>query len=355
MVSCEFLERFRVSSLVETHTALPASGTNEPSVVLSIVIPAFNEGRNLPMLAGRLTPVLEAIDPDFEVLVIDDGSRDDTAHQIALLHQADPRYRGLSFSRNFGKEIAIAAGLDHARGKATVIIDADLQHPPEVIAEFVAKWREGYQVVYGQRQDRETDSKLRGKLSEWFYKLFAATGETPLPPGGGDFRLLDRRAVNALRAMGERARFSKGLYAWVGFKVIGVPFEIEERAHGHSTFNYTRLFSFAFDGITSFSTLPLKIWTFIGAIISFFAFLTGTVYVVRTAVLGVDVPGYASLIVSIMFFSGIQLLSLGVLGEYIGRIFAEVKRRPLYLIGERFGIDAPDDSVTPPPLNQQQK
>jgi len=354
-VSCAFLERCRVPPFVEPLTALPETGTSETSVLLTIVIPAFNEGRNLPMLAGRLTPVLEAIDPAFEVLVIDDGSRDDTALQIALLHDADPRYRGLSFSRNFGKEIAIAAGLDHARGKATVIIDADLQHPPEAIAEFVAKWREGYQVVYGQRQDRETDSKLRGMLSEWFYKLFAATGETPLPPGGGDFRLLDRRAVNALRAMGERARFSKGLYAWVGFKVIGVPFEMEERAHGHSTFNYSRLFNFAFDGITSFSTLPLKIWTFIGAIVSFFAFLTGIIYLVRTLVLGVDVPGYASLIVSIMFFSGIQLLSLGVLGEYIGRIFAEVKRRPLYLIGQRFGIDDPDDSVTPPPLNHHQK
>ena len=159
----------------------------------------------------------------------------------------------------------------------------------------------------------------------------------------------------AVRRMRERSRFMKGLYAWVGFKVIGVPFEIKERAHGQSTFNYTSLLSFAFDGITSFSTLPLKIWIFIGAIISFLAFLTGMIYIIRTMTLGVDVPGYASLIVSIMFFSGIQLLSLGVLGEYIGRIFAEVKRRPLYLIGQRFGIDDPDDSVTPPPLNHQQK
>lgn len=338
---------------VEPQSTKPAASGETAPVLLSIVVPAYNEGRNLPLLAGRLTPVLEAIDPAFEVIVIDDGSRDDTALQIALMHEADPRYRGLSFSRNFGKEIAIAAGLDHARGKATVIIDADLQHPPEVIAQFVEKWREGYQIVFGQRTDRDTDSKLRSLLSEWFYKLFAATGETALPPGGGDFRLLDRRAVNALRAMGERARFSKGLYAWVGFKVTGVPFEIADRAHGYSTFNYRRLFSFAFDGITSFSTLPLKIWTFIGAVVSFFAFLTGMIYLVRTLILGVDVPGYASLIVSIMFFSGIQLLSLGVLGEYIGRIFAEVKRRPLYLIGQRFGIDDDCDAVTPPPLSRQ--
>jgi glycosyltransferase involved in cell wall biosynthesis len=320
--------------------------------LLSIIIPAYNEARNLPMLSDRLTPSLVEITEEFEVIIINDGSADETAAQIAALHQHDPRYCGLSFSRNFGKEIAIAAGLDHARGQACVIIDADLQHPPEIIAKFVEKWREGYQVVYGQRIDRATDSALRKTLSEWFYKVFSMAGETPLPPGAGDFRLLDRKAVQALRAMGERARFSKGLYAWVGFRCIGVPFEVAERAHGVSSFNLHRLFSFAFDGITSFSTLPLKLWIYIGFIISFMAFLTGSFYLTRTLLFGVDVPGYASLIVSIMFFAGMQLLSLGIIGEYIGRIFAEVKRRPLYIIGERFGIEADPNDVTPPPFSK---
>ncbi len=316
--------------------------------LLSIIIPAFNEARNLPLLSERLTPCLTAITEQFEVLIINDGSSDDTGAQIAALHLLDPRYCGLSFSRNFGKEIAIAAGLDHARGQACVIIDADLQHPPETIAAFVEKWREGYAVVYGQRIDRSTDSAIRKTLSEWFYKLFAMAGETPLPQGAGDFRLLDRKAVQALRAMGERARFSKGLYAWVGFRSIGVPFEVAERAHGTSSFNLHRLFRFAFDGITSFSTLPLKLWIYIGTLISMLAFLTGSVYLARTLIYGVDVPGYASLIVSIMFFAGMQLLSLGIIGDYIGRIFAEVKRRPLYIIGERFGLEANPNDVTPP-------
>ena len=320
--------------------------------LLSIIIPAYNEARNLPLLSERLTPSLLEITEEFEVIIINDGSADDTASAIAALHANDPRYCGLSFSRNFGKEIAIAAGLDHARGQASIIIDADLQHPPEIIAKFVEKWREGYAVVYGQRIDRATDSPLRKTLSEWFYKLFAMAGETPLPPGAGDFRLLDRKAVQALRAMGERARFSKGLYAWVGFRSIGVPFDVSERAHGQSSFSLHKLFSFAFDGITSFSTIPLKLWIYVGFVISCLAFLTGSFYLIRTLLFGVDVPGFASLIVSIMFFAGMQLLSLGILGEYIGRIFAEVKRRPLYIIGERFGIEAGPDDVTPPPLHR---
>jgi glycosyltransferase involved in cell wall biosynthesis len=205
-------------------------------------------------------------------------------------------------------------------------------------------------VVYVQRIDRATDSPLRKTLSEWFYKLFAMAGETPLPPGAGDFRLLDRKAVQALRAMGERARFSKGLYAWVGFRSIGVPFEVSERAHGVSSFSLRKLFSFAFDGITSFSTIPLKLWIYVGFIISCLAFVTGSFYLIRTLIWGVDVPGFATLIVSIMFFAGMQLLSLGIIGEYIGRIFAEVKRRPLYIIGERFGIEASPEDVTPPPF-----
>lgn len=305
---------------------------------LSLVIPVFNEGENVDALVARLRPVLDGITPDWEVVFVDDGSRDDTLARIRAFNEADPRLRAVSFSRNFGKEIAIAAGLDHVRGRATVIMDADLQHPPEMIATFVAKWREGYAMVYGQRTDRRADSPMRRKLTQMFYRLFDAFGETPLPEGAGDFRLLDRRAVDALRQLGERARFSKGLYAWIGFPSIGVPFDVADRVGGMSKFSTRKLFRFAADGITSFSTLPLKLWTYVGALVSAFAFVTGIWFIIRTMLWGVDVPGYASLIVSVMFLAGVQLISLGVIGEYIGRIFAEVKRRPLYIVGEQVGF-----------------
>jgi glycosyltransferase involved in cell wall biosynthesis len=211
----------------------------------------------------------------------------------------------------------------------------------------MARWREGFENVYGQRVDRTADTALRRMLTMRFYKLFANFGETSLPPGAGDFRLLDRKAVNALRAMPERARFSKGLYAWIGFRSIGVPFEVQERAFGESKFSYRTLTRFALDGLMSFSTLPLKVWTYVGTLISIGALATAVYFIFTTITYGADVPGYASLIVSIMFFAGVQLMSLGILGEYIGRIFAEVKRRPLYLVGERIGVEGGDSPMPP--------
>jgi len=308
---------------------------------LSLVIPAFNEGRNLGPLMDRVVPLLNHLSKDWELVFIDDGSSDDTLAWIAAAHQKDTRIRGVSFSRNFGKEIAIAAGLDASRGDAVVIMDADLQHPPEMIEKFMELWREGYDVVYGQRVDRHTDSLFRRLFTSIFYHAFATFGETPLPDGAGDFRLLDRKAVNALRSMGERARFSKGLYAWVGFKSIGIPFDVADRAQGSSKFSVRRLLHFALDGITSFSTVPLRLWTYIGALISGLALLMAIQVIVSTLVYGSDVPGYATLLVSITFFAGIQMLSLGIIGEYIGRIFAEVKRRPLYIIGDLIGFERP--------------
>lgn len=307
------------------------------SVELSVIAPVFNEGQNVDALIARLIPVLEGIVTSFEVIFVDDGSSDDTFERIRRFASADPRIRAVAFSRNFGKEIALAAGIDHAHGKAVVMIDADLQHPPETIATFVLKWREGYDMVYGQRIDRSTDSAFRRWATGQFYKMFHKFGETPLPEGAGDYRLMDRKVVDALRRFGERARFSKGLYAWVGFKSIGVPFEVEERAHGTSKWGYTKLTRFAFDGLSSFSTLPLKLAMYIGLGISIFAFTYAIAMALRTLFLGVDVPGFASLIVSVMFFSGIQLLFLGIIGEYVGRIFAEVKRRPLYIVAEEIG------------------
>ena len=209
-----------------------ATATHEARPELSVVIPMFNEADNLRLLVDTLTPVLDRAAGSFEVVFVDDGSSDGTLDALRRANELDPRFRAVSFSRNFGKEIAIAAGLDHAQGAAVVIMDADLQHPPEMIETFVARWREGYENVYGQRVDRTADSALRRMLTMRFYRLFANFGETSLPPGAGDFRLLDRKAVDALRAMPERARFSKGLYAWIGFRSIGVPFEVQERAFG---------------------------------------------------------------------------------------------------------------------------
>ena len=311
-----------------------------PSPAFSVLVPAYNEADNLQAFLARLIPVMEGLGRSFEIILIDDGSVDATWARWSELSAHDPRLRGLRFSRNFGKEIAIAAGLDHAQGEATILIDADLQHPPETILDFVREWENGFDVVYGVRQDRGTDSAIRKNLTQVFYKLFRTFGEIPLPEGAGDFRLMDQKVVRALRQLGERARFSKGLYAWVGFRSKGVPFIVAERAAGESKFSFRTLFRFAFDGITSFSTLPLQLWTHAGILISVPALATAIFFLVRTAVSGTDVPGYASLIVSVMFFSGVQLISLGVIGGYIGRIFAEVKRRPLYIIAEESGPDS---------------
>lgn len=311
-----------------------------PSPVFSVLVPAFNEAENLGPFLARLIPVMEGLGRSFEIVLIDDGSGDATWDRWTAFSHGDPRLRGLRFSRNFGKEIAIAAALDHARGEAAILIDADLQHPPETIVDFVREWELGTDVVYGIRKDRATDSRLRKNLTHAFYKLFRTFGEIPLPEGAGDFRLMDRKVVRALRQLGERARFSKGLYAWVGFRAKGVPFVVAERAAGESKFSFSKLFRFAFDGIASFSTLPLQLWTHAGILISVPALAAAIFFLIRTMLQGTDVPGYASLIVSVMFFSGVQLISLGVIGGYIGRIFAEVKRRPLYIVAEESGPDA---------------
>jgi glycosyltransferase involved in cell wall biosynthesis len=304
---------------------------------ISLVIPVYNEGANIDALCRRVAPILERVTADWEIVFVDDGSTDDTLERVRAEADRDRRVGAVSFSRNFGKEIAVAAGLDHARGRAVIIMDADLQHPPEMIEEFVRRWREGYVMVYGQRTDRSGETRLKRNAARLFYRLFERFGETSLPEGAGDFRLIDRKGVEVLRALGERARFSKGLYAWIGFKATGVPFAVEERQHGASKWSFRKLFRFAFDGITSFSTVPLRVWTYLGILISIGSILTAIYFLVRTLLFGTDLPGFPSLIVSVMFFSGIQLMSLGIIGEYVGRIFAEVKRRPLYVVQERIG------------------
>jgi polyisoprenyl-phosphate glycosyltransferase len=315
--------------------------TTSSSPELSVLIPVYQEAENLEPLCQRLIPILTQVSTSWEIVFVNDGSRDDTLARLRALNASEPRIKAVSLSRNFGKEIAIAAGLDHTFGHAVILMDADLQHPPEVIPTFVEKWREGFAMVYGQRTDRVGESAFKRGFARIFYRLFASFGETPLPRGAGDFRLIDRKGVDALRAMGERARFSKGLYSWIGFSSIGVPYTVEKRLHGTTKWSFRKLFRFAFDGITSFSTMPLRLSIYVGALISTFAMGTGLYYFIRTLFYGTDVPGYPSLIVSILFLSGIQLIFLGVIGEYVGRIFAEVKRRPLYLVGERVGATVP--------------
>ncbi len=306
---------------------------------LSVIVPVLNEELNVPLIAERLTRVLESCVASHEILFVDDGSQDRTLDAIRTLARNDGRIRCISLSRNFGKEVALAAGIDHVRGQAAVMIDADLQHPPETIAAFVAKWRDGYDMVYGQRSDRTTDGKTYSRFARRFYAMFERFGEMPLPEGAGDFRLISRRVIDTLKRMPEQARFSKGLYAWVGFRQTGVSYQVAPRLHGETKWNYAKLFRFAFDGLTSFSTVPLRLATYTGAVISVLAFLYAFVTILRTLVLGADVPGFPSILVSVMFFSGIQLIFLGIIGEYIGRIFAEVKERPLYVLADEVGGD----------------
>jgi polyisoprenyl-phosphate glycosyltransferase len=308
-----------------------------PTPELSVVVPVFNESANIEPLCDRLVPILERVAASWEVVFVNDGSEDDTLSAIRARNAAEPRIGAVSFSRNFGKEVAIAAGLDHARGRAVVIMDADLQHPPEVIERFVARWREGYVMVYGQRTSRADESAVKRGFARLFYRLFDSFTHMHLPEGAGDFRLIDARGVEVLRGLPERSRFSKGLYAWIGFKTIGIPFVVEERRHGATKWSFRTLFRFAFDGITAFSTVPLRVWTYLGGLISVLAIAAAAYFAVRTLLFGVDVAGYPSLIVSITFLGGVQLMSLGIIGEYIGRIFAEVKRRPLYVVAERIG------------------
>ena len=310
--------------------------------MLSIVVPIYNESLNLDGFFARLIPVLDGTGEEFEVICIDDGSKDDSVAKLKLVNQADPRVKLLAFSRNFGKEAALSAGLANAAGHAVIPIDADLQHPPEMIPDMVAKWREGYDVVYAVRRERTGQSLLSRLQARAFYWLFEKLSEVKMPREVGDFRLLDRKVVDAINAMPERTRFMKGIFAWVGFRQVGIPYTQEERVHGESSFNLVRLLRFAFDGLVAFSDMPLRMWTVIGAVVSGFAFLYIVVRLVRTLVYGIDVPGYESIIVTILFLGGVQLITLGIIGHYLGRVFNEVKGRPLYIVRERLGVKKPE-------------
>lgn len=306
---------------------------------LSIVVPCYNEQDNLDGFFHRLIPVLEGCGLTWEVVCVNDGSRDDTLATLGAWHERESRIKVLGLSRNFGKECALSAGLDHARGDAVIPIDADLQHPPEAIPEMIAKWREGFDVVYAVRKARIGQSWLSRMQAKAFYWVFDRLCEVPLPREVGDFRLLDRKVVDVINAMPERTRFMKGIFAWVGFRQIGIPYDQEERLHGETKWGLWSLLRFAFDGLVAFSDYPLRIGALVGAIISAVAFFYIVVRVIKTLIFGIDVPGYESIIVIMMFLGGVQLITLGVIGHYLGRVFNEVKGRPLFIIRDRMGFD----------------
>lgn len=313
-------------------------------VQLSLLVPVKDEEVALPDFLTRVVPVLDALQIDggaivWEILFIDDGSDDRTLAAIMTAHARDPRVVGLSLSRNFGKEAALSAGLDHARGQAVIPIDVDLQDPPEVIGDMLEKWREGFDVVYGVRRDRTTDSLPKRLTADLYYRAHNRLSHDKIPEHAGDFRLLDRKVVDVIRRMPERNRFMKGLFAWSGFRQTAVEYDRSERQQGKTKFNYWKLWTLAIDGITSASTLPLRVWSYLGALIALSGMLFALWIVVRTVLYGVDVRGYPSLMVAILFFGGLQLLSLGILGEYVGRVLIEVKHRPIYVIRERIGIE----------------
>jgi glycosyltransferase involved in cell wall biosynthesis len=305
---------------------------------ISIVVPVYNESGCLEALHRRLSLTLDAY-PDMqrEFVFVDDGSRDDSFATLAMLGAHDPAVRALRFARNFGKEAAMAAGLRAARGEIVVLMDSDLQHPPEVIPQMIEAWRRGAQMVNAVRHSRDTDPLSRRLFSRGFYHFFRMMCEVHIPEGAGDFRLFDRRVVDAINSLPERNRFMKGITSWVGFRQEEVEFEVAERAAGVSSFSFIRLMRYAVDGLSSFSMVPLRVWSLAGVGLALLSALYGIYLIGETLFLGVRTPGFASIMVGMLFLSGVQLISLGVIGEYVGRIFTEVKHRPLYLVADEIG------------------
>ena len=313
--------------------------SNSKTIELSVVVPLYNEEENIDHLFERLITVLKALKTTYEIVCINDGSKDNTLKYLIDYHTKNPAIKIINLSRNFGKEIALTAGIDYTTGAAIIPIDADLQDPPELIAELVKKWREGYDVVYATRRSRKGETWLKRMTAKTFYQIIGKMSPIPIPSNTGDFRLLDRRVVEAIKKLPERTRFMKGLFAWVGYKQTSVMFDRQPRFQGNTAWNYWKLWNFALDGIISFSFLPLKVWSYVGVSISFVSLLYASFLIIRTLIFGIDVPGYASLMVAILFLGGIQLITLGIIGEYLGRVYEEVKGRPLYFVREQYGFD----------------
>jgi len=310
--------------------------------LISIVVPVYNEAEVIGEMYRRLTRVASALpDLDYELVVVDDGSRDSSFQALHPIAQADPRLRVLKLSRNFGHQTAITAGIDVARGDAIVIIDADLQDPPEVIPEMIARWREGFDVVFGVRAKRSGETLMKLATASVFYRMLHRMTNISIPVDAGDFRLMSRRAADQLRAMREKDRFVRGLISWIGFRQAGVVYQREARFAGKTKYPFRKMLKFAIDGLTSFSTVPLKLATWMGYFASAFAFIyLASVFVQKW--LGKTVEGWATIMVAMLFMGGVQLICLGIMGEYIGRIFTEAKQRPLYVVEEFINGDPAD-------------
>lgn len=299
----------------------------------------YNEESNIAEFYKRVLSALEPVEEPWELICINDGSRDDTLSRLIALRMSDKRVKVIEFARNFGKEIALTAGLDAASGEVVVPIDADLQDPPELIPVLIAKWREGYDIVNATRKVRHGESWFKRCTANYFYRTINVVSDVNIPVNTGDFRLLSRPVVDALKTLSERNRFMKGLFAWVGFKQASIYYDRHPRHSGTTKWNYWRLWNFALEGFASFSSIPLRIWSYIGLFFASCSFLYAIFLIVRTLVYGRDWPGYASTMVVILFIGGVQLISLGVIGEYLGRVYNEVKRRPLYIVRNSFGFD----------------
>jgi glycosyltransferase involved in cell wall biosynthesis len=308
------------------------------TVNISVIVPVYNEEALVEAFFTQLQARMHEITDNYEIIAVNDGSRDQTVKKILAL---PPNYhvKLLSLSRNFGKETALTAGLEHCSGEVAILMDSDFQHPLEVLPQFLEQWAAGYEMVYGARVNRDNESSAKKSFARLFYWLMTKITQINIPNNAGDFRLLDRKVIDALNQFQERSRFMKGLYAWVGFKTVAVPFEVKDRAAGNSSWGFARLTELALTGITSFSDIPLRVWGFIGFLVSLVSLIYAIYIVTVTLIYGADLPGFPSLIVAIMFFGGIQLLSIGILGEYIARIFTEVKQRPKYLIEIKHGFE----------------
>lgn len=321
-------------------------GTLKPNKVqpqrarISLVVPVLNEQDTVKIFVSRIAAVLETIEDqiEYEIVFVNDGSTDATEFAVRSLMLDDYRLRLVNLSRNFGKEAALSAGLEYAEGDAVIPIDVDLQDPPELIPELIAKWRKGAKIVNARRFTRVSDNWLKRITAGAFYRTFNLLAEQPIPSNVGDFRLMDRQVVDVVRDLGERARFNKSLFSWVGFETDEIAYERPARSAGESSWSYWKLWNFALDGIFASSTAPLRVWTYVGGFVSLASFLYATYILLRTLILGVDTPGYASSVILILGFGGLNLFALGILGEYIGRIYTEVRERPLYVVRSLHGV-----------------
>jgi glycosyltransferase involved in cell wall biosynthesis len=331
--------------ITETNSATPDDTSDLTTLMslegklLSLLVPMYNEESVIPLFFDRTRRVLSTAGIEYEFICVNDGSSDSTLEHLREYAANDPRIKVISFSRNFGKEPAMTAALDFANGDAVIPIDADLQDPPELILDMLEKWREGYDIVFAKRSSRESDSFLKRNTALWFYSIFNKMSETDIPHNVGDYRLMDRKVVDIIKQLPEKDRFMKGLYCWPGYHSTHVEYERPIRAKGYSKFNFWQLWNFALNGLTSFSTLPIRAAIYLGFLISLSSFIYASFIIFKTLLLGIDVPGYASIMVTVLFLGGMQLFFLGLLGEYVGRIFKEVKNRPLYVVQETIGFN----------------